>query len=384
MARAHSSGFPHIGADPELREAVDAYRQGDIDQPTLRAVGKDLRARHWAAQSQAGLEWLAVGDFAWYDPVLGHSLAFGVVPQRFAGTCDSRGLPTLDTLLAMANGASAELGTDHSDAQQEQEATQRFDSHYPCVAPQFSAEQRFKLSWEQLFEEVDEAMALGHKVKPVVLGPLTFLWLGTTTGATFDKLDLLERLLPVYGEILGRLAAKGVEWVQIDEPILTLELPQAWKNAFERAYHMLQYSPLKKLVSTGIGGLEGNLGLAVGLPVDGLHVDLMSAPEQLAIVLDRLPSYKVLSLGVVDGRDQSRCDLQQVLAQLQLAEQRFGENLWVASSHALLHRPLKANREHALDASFKGWLAFAVQKCNEIALLARAISNRCAAHTKPA
>lgn len=374
MALAHSLGFPRIGADRELKKALEACWKGDIDQAQLRATGQELRSKHWALQRDAGIELLPVGDFAWYDQVLNHSLAFGVVPQRFAGTCDDRGLPTLDTLFAMARGASTGCCAGHGEAHA-QELTKWFDTNYHYLVPELRADQRFMLSWEQLFEEVDEALALGHKVKPVILGPLTFLWLGKAKGEDFDKLDLLERLLPIYGEILGRLARKGVEWVQIDEPILTLDLPQEWKNAFERAYHILQYSPLKKLVATYFGGLEDNLGLAAGLPVDGLHIDLVRAPEQLAIVLDRLPSYKVLSLGVVNGRNVWRCDLQHALEQLQQAEQRFGQNLWVSSSCSLLHSPVDVDREEQLDAELKGWLAFAVQKCTEIAVLAKALDN---------
>ncbi|NQD92519.1 5-methyltetrahydropteroyltriglutamate--homocysteine S-methyltransferase, partial [Pseudomonas sp. CrR25] len=232
---------------------------------------------------------------------------------------------------------------------------------------------RFQLSWEQLFEEVEEAHALGYKVKPVLIGPLTYLWLGKAKGQAFDKLELLERLLPVYGEILGRLAAQGVEWVQIDEPILGLDLPQDWKNAFERAYHLLQHAPLKKLVACYFGGLEDNLGLAVGLPVDGLHVDLVRAPEQLPLLVDRLPAYKVLSLGVVNGRNVWRCDLDRALTQLRQAEERFAGNLWVAPSCSLLHSPVDLAREEQLDTELQGWLAFAVQKCAEVAVLARAL-----------
>lgn len=374
MALAHSLGFPRIGADRELKKALEACWKGDIDQAQLRATGQELRSKHWALQRDAGIELLPVGDFAWYDQVLNHSLAFGVVPQRFAGTCDDRGLPTLDTLFAMARGASTGCCAGHGEAHA-QELTKWFDTNYHYLVPELRADQRFMLSWEQLFDEVDEALALGHKVKPVILGPLTFLWLGKAKGEDFDKLDLLERLLPIYGEILGRLARKGVEWVQIDEPILTLDLPQEWKNAFERAYHILQYSPLKKLVATYFGGLEDNLGLAAGLPVDGLHIDLVRAPEQLAIVLDRLPSYKVLSLGVVNGRNVWRCDLQHALEQLQQAQQRFGQNLWVSSSCSLLHSPVDVDREEQLDAELKGWLAFGVQKCTEIAVLAKALDN---------
>ncbi|MCV4281236.1 5-methyltetrahydropteroyltriglutamate--homocysteine S-methyltransferase [Pseudomonas capsici] len=375
MALAHNLGFPRIGADRELKKALEACWKGDLDQDGLRATGRELRAAHWQLQKDAGIELLPVGDFAWYDQVLTHSLTFGVIPERFASSRDAAGLPTLDTLFAMARGASTCCGGAQAKTQYAQELTKWFDTNYHYLVPEFSRDQRFQLSWEQLFEEVDEAHELGHKVKPVLIGPLTYLWLGKAKGDDFDKLDLLERLLPLYGEIFGRLARKGVEWVQIDEPILTLDLPQEWKNAFERTYHSLQYSPLKKLIATYFSGLEDNLGLAVSLPVDGLHIDLVRAPEQLATVLDRLPTYKVLSLGVVNGRNVWRCDLDKALEALQQAQARFGDNLWVAGSCSLLHSPVNLEREDQLDAELKSWLAFAVQKCGEIAALSQALND---------
>jgi len=377
MALAHTLGFPRIGADRELKKALEAYWKGDLDAEGLRQTGRELRAAHWQLQKDAGIDLLPVGDFAWYDQVLTHSLTLGVIPQRFAATTDDKGLPTLDTLFAMARGATDSCcgNHHHGEAQYAQELTKWFDTNYHYLVPEFTEDQRFRLGWEQLFEEIDEAKALGHTVKPVLIGPLTYLWLGKAKGNSFDKLDLLECLLPVYGEILGRLAAQGVEWVQIDEPILTLDLPQDWKNAFERAYHILQFSPLKKLVATYFGGLEDNLGLAASLPVDGLHIDLVRAPEQLSRVLSRVPPYKVLSLGVVNGRNVWRCDLDKALEQLQEAQLRFGDNLWVASSCSLLHSPVNLQREGQLDAELKSWLAFAVQKCEEIALLSAALNH---------
>lgn len=375
MALAHNLGFPRIGADRELKKALEAYWKGDIDQAALQAVGRELRAKHWQLQKDAGIDLVPVGDFAWYDQVLTHSLTFGAIPERFANTRDNNGRPTLDTLFGMARGASHSCcGAEHSQGQYAQELTKWFDTNYHYLVPEFSLDQRFELSWSALFEEVDEALALGHRVKPVIIGPLTYLWLGKAKGNAFDKLELLENLLPVYAQILSRLAEQGVEWVQIDEPILSLDLPQAWKSAFERAYHILQYSPLKKLVATYFSGLEDNLGLAVSLPVEGLHVDLVRAPDQLHGVLDRLPTYKVLSLGLVNGRNVWRCDLENALAQLQLAEERFGDNLWVAGSCSLLHSPVDLDRETKLDAELKSWLAFAKQKCSEIAVLRDALN----------
>ena len=374
MALAHNLGFPRIGADRELKKALEAYWKGDIDQAALQNAGRELRAANWQMQKDAGIDLLPVGDFAWYDQVLAHSLTFGVIPERFAGTLDPQRRPTLDTLFGMARGANQRCcGAEHT-AQHAQELTKWFDTNYHYLVPEFSADQRFELSWFELFEEVAEARALGHNIKPVIIGPLTYLWLGKAKGNAFDKLELLEDLLPVYGDILSRLAEQGVEWVQIDEPILSLDLPQAWKNAFERAYHILQYSPLKKLVATYFSGLEDNLGLAVGLPVEGLHVDLVRAPDQLHAILDRLPTYKVLSLGLVNGRNVWRCDLENALAQLQEAEERFGDNLWVAGSCSLLHSPVDLEREAGLDPELKSWLAFARQKCSEIAVLRDALN----------
>ena len=374
MALAHNLGFPRIGADRELKKALEAYWKGDIDQAALQNAGRELRAANWQMQKDAGIDLLPVGDFAWYDQVLAHSLTFGVIPERFAGTLDPQRRPTLDTLFGMARGASQRCcGAEHT-AQHAQELTKWFDTNYHYLVPEFSVDQRFELSWFELFEEVAEARALGHNIKPVIIGPLTYLWLGKAKGNAFDKLELLEDLLPVYGDILSRLAEQGVEWVQIDEPILSLDLPQAWKNAFERAYHILQYSPLKKLVATYFSGLEDNLGLAVGLPVEGLHVDLVRAPDQLHAILDRLPTYKVLSLGLVNGRNVWRCDLENALAQLQEAEERFGDNLWVAGSCSLLHSPVDLEREPGLDPELKSWLAFARQKCSEIAVLRDALN----------
>ncbi len=371
MALSHSLGFPRIGRDRELKKALEAHWQGTLDEAGLRAVGQRLRAEHWQLQKDAGIELLPVGDFAWYDQVLGHSLALGVIPERFR---PAAGKPGLDTLFTMARGAVGNQ-SDHSccGGAHAQELTKWFDTNYHYLVPEFAVDQQFALSWEQLFEEVDEAHALGHAVKPVLIGPLTYLWLGKAKGSDFDKLELLERLLPVYGEILQRLAAQGVEWVQIDEPILALDLPQDWKNAFERAYNLLQREPGKKLIATYFGGLEDNLGLAANLPVDGLHIDLVRAPEQYPTILDRLPAYKVLSLGVVNGRNVWRCDLEQTLALLRHAHERLGERLWVAPSCSLLHSPVDLEREDQLDAELKSWLAFAVQKCREVALLGQAL-----------
>lgn len=370
MALAHNLGFPRIGRDRELKKALEAYWKDEIDQAALEQVGKQLRATHWQLQKEAGIELLPVGDFAWYDQVLTHSLMFGVIPSRHQ---NKNGLVSLDTLFAMARGVSnqsCECGINT----QAQEMTKWFDTNYHYLVPEFIKDQSFKLSWQQLFDEVIEAKTLGHNVKPVIIGPLTYLWLGKEKEANFDKLDLLPNLLPLYGQIFQKLASLGVEWVQIDEPILGLDLPQQWKSAFETAYNLLGREPTKKLVATYFSDLEDNIGLACGLPVDGLHVDLVRAPEQFPMILDRLPVYKILSLGVVNGRNVWCADFEKILSVLKIAAERLGDNLWIAPSCSLLHTPVDLTQEDKLDSELKSWLAFAVQKCKEIAMLTKAIN----------
>lgn len=370
MALAHNLGFPRIGRDRELKKALEAYWKGDISEAELKKVGKELRAAHWQMQQEAGIELLPVGDFAWYDHVLTHSLMFGVIPERHQSKED---LVTLNTLFSMARGVSkATCGC--SGGTQAQEMTKWFDTNYHYLVPEFTKDQQFKLSWMQLFDEVEEAKQLGYTVKPVIIGPLTYLWLGKEKESDFNKLDLLEKLLPLYGEIFQKLAEQGVEWVQIDEPILGLDLPQEWKVAFERAYNLLQREPTKKLIATYFSGLEDNVGLAAMLPVDGLHVDLVRAPEQFPSIIDRIPAYKILSLGVVNGRNVWRADLEKILVTLTQAAERLGDRLWVAPSCSLLHSPVDLTREDKLDAELKSWLAFAIQKCSEVAILVKAIN----------
>ncbi len=365
MTLTHNLGFPRIGVQRELKRALESYWAGDSDRAALERTGRELRARHWALQAAAGLDLLPVGDFSWYDQVLDMSCLLGAVPPRFG---HKGGEVDLDTRFRMARGR-APSGEPVTAC----EMTKWFDTNYHYIVPELHAGQSFALSSSQLFDQVDEARALGHAVKPVILGPLSFLWLGKCKGGEFDRLRLLDALLPVYGELVEALAARGVEWVQVDEPILVLDLPPDWKQAFESTYSRWQGGGVKRLLATYFGALDDNLGLACGLPVDGLHVDAVRAPRQLATVLDRLPPYKILSAGVVDGRNVWRTDLDQALTLLEPARARLGERLWLAPSCSLLHVPVDLAAETGLGAELRAWLAFAVQKLDEVRLLGRAL-----------
>lgn len=367
MTILHNLGFPRIGAQRELKRAQEAYWRGDIDAEQLEQTGRELRARHWQLQADLGLDLVPVGDFSWYDSMLDLSTTLGVVPGRFdwpGGSVD------LDTYFRMARGR-APSGLPAAAC----EMTKWFDSNYHYIVPELEQDQRFALSSDRLFDQVAEAQALGFRVKPVLPGPLTWLRLGKTKGGDFDKLSLLNSLLPVYSELLHRLKVQGVEWVQIDEPILALDLPIAWKNAFEASYNRLHVPGLKRLLTCYFGPLQDNLGLACTLPVDGLHLDAVRAPDELASALDKLPAYKVLSVGIVDGRNIWRTDLNAVLARLSGAKERLGERLWLAPSCSLLHVPIDLEQENDLDPEMKTWLAFATQKLEELVTLRRALDD---------
>jgi 5-methyltetrahydropteroyltriglutamate--homocysteine methyltransferase len=235
--------------------------------------------------------------------------------------------------------------------------------------PEFHLGQTFSLSWRQIIDETAEAIAAGYAVKPVILGPLSYLWLGKEKGQAFDRFDLLQNLLPAYEQLLQALADVGATWVQIDEPILVLDLPAKWQQAFEGVYHRLQHKQLKFLLATYFGSLGENLSTAVNLPVAGLHIDAVRAPEQVLAVVDRLSAHKILSIGVVDGRNIWRNDLDKSLQLLQVAQERLGERLWVAPSCSLLHSPVDLEREEKLNPELKTWLAFAKQKVGEVVAL---------------
>ena len=365
MTIIHNLGYPRIGAQRELKKALEAYWRGELDLGALEAAGRELRRRHWDEQRQAGLDFVPVGDFSFYDHVLDTTAMLGAVPPRFDWDGET---VDLDTVFRMARGR-APTGAPAAAC----EMTKWFDTNYHYQVPELRADMDFRLANTKLFDEVAEAQAAGHKVKPVLLGPLTWLWLGKCRGGDFNRLTLLDRLLPVYGEILQRLRDAGAAWVQIDEPILVLDLPADWRAAFESAYSRLQTPGLNKLLTTYFGALEDNLHLACSLPVEGLHVDLVRAPEQLPLVLDKLPAWKVLSLGVLDGRNVWRADLDRLLETLGAVKERLGERLWLAPSCSLLHVPLDLAGETRLDDELKGWLAFARQKLDELRILRTAL-----------
>ncbi|MCL7928515.1 5-methyltetrahydropteroyltriglutamate--homocysteine S-methyltransferase [Halomonas llamarensis] len=372
MTVSHILGYPRIGARRELKKATEAYWAGELSREALEIKGQTLRQAHWQAQFDAGLDYVSVGDFAFYDQVLNVSVLLGAVPERFNANDEiARGDIDLDTAFRMARGR-APSGEPAAAC----EMTKYFDTNYHYLVPELHQEQHFALACERLFEEVDEAQAAGFTPKVTLTGPLTWLWLGKAKGDAFDRLTLLEGVLDVYVEVLNRLAKQGVEWVQLDEPALVQDLPLAWQQAYERAYHRLQAAPVKLMVASYFGGLGDNLSVATRLPVAGLHVDAVRAPEQLERVIDRLSPHQVLSIGMIDGRNVWRADLAVLRERLMPLKVRLGNRLWLAPSCSLLHVPVDLDAETELGEELTSWLAFARQKLSEVVTLTRLLDGR--------
>ncbi|MDE1146710.1 MAG: 5-methyltetrahydropteroyltriglutamate--homocysteine S-methyltransferase [Azospirillaceae bacterium] len=370
MATTHNLGFPRIGAKRELKFAQEAYWKGQSTRDDLIQVGADLRARHW--RDQAALDLVPVGDFAFYDQVLDMSFTLGNLPERVRGFHGD----ALDNYFRVARGRSAQSAEEHAECcggVAAGEMTKWFDTNYHYIVPEFDAGTQFTLDTTRLLAQLAEAQALGVKAKPVIIGPVTYLALGKAKDGS-DKLALLLRLLPIYAELLAALAGQGVEWVQVDEPILVTELAPEWQAAFTQAYQALKTDTVKLLLATYFGPLKENLPLAAGLPVQGLHLDTINARDEVDALTQAVPADRIISLGVVNGRNIWKTDLEAVLAWLEPVAKTLGDRLWIAPSCSLLHVPVDLGNERKLDAEIKSWLAFAVQKLEEITVLATALS----------
>lgn len=371
MVTTHNLGFPRIGPKRELKFALESYWKGEITRDELLAKGEGLRQRNWRVQSRLDLS--PVGDFSFYDQVLDMSFLLGNLPERaqnFHGN-------SLDNYFRVARGRSAASSEEHVDCCSgiaAGEMTKWFDTNYHYIVPEFTSHTEFKLDASRLLRQLEEAKAQDVKAKPVLIGPVTYLWLGKAKDAA-NKLDLLNKILPLYGDLLDELAARGVDWVQIDEPCLVTELDEDWQHALNLAYHHLKTSKVKILVATYFGSLDGNRYLACNLPVAGLHIDAINAKEEVPLILNILPVQKILSLGVVNGRNIWKTDLNATLDWLEPLAKKLGDRLWIAPSCSLLHVPVDLNSEEKLDSQIRNWLSFAIQKLEELSVLATALNN---------
>ncbi|MGJ4730245.1 5-methyltetrahydropteroyltriglutamate--homocysteine S-methyltransferase [Luteimonas sp. SDU101] len=367
MTTVCNPGFPRIGLRRELKKAVEAYWRGDATAAQLHDQARTLRLRHWQLQHAAGADVVPCNDFSLYDHVLDTAVLFDAVPQRYRSLLES---DPLRGYFAMARGDQRD-GLDLPAL----EMTKWFDTNYHYLVPELEAGQSFRLRGDKPVAEFIEARDAGAKARPVLLGPVSFLLLSKCVDGS-RPLELLPALLPVYAQLLVALRRAGAEWVQLDEPCLVLDLDEDAAQAFQHAYAVLtKAGGPKLLLATYFGPLGPRLPLAASLPVDGLHVDLVRAPEQLDAVLDALRVECVLSLGVVDGRNIWRTDLDRAVTLVRSAADRIGnDRLQVAPSCSLLHVPIDASLETGLAGELRGWLAFAREKIGELRVMADAVN----------
>ena len=363
MTQSANLGFPRIGAHRELKKAEEAYWRGDLSAAALQETARELRGRHWRTQKEAGIDIIPSNDFSFYDQVLDMSATVGAVPARYGwkeNTVD------LDTYFAMARGRNDVTAM---------EMTKWFDTNYHYIVPEFAGDQTFSFSSWKAVEEYEEAKALGIETRPVIIGPVSYLSLGKMKETDADAMALLPALLPVYVELLDALRQAGAKAVQIDEPFLVMDLSASQRAAYRDAFETLSSRGLDITLAAYFGALGDNLEIALSLPVAGLHVDLVRAPDQLPTVLDAMAADKHLSLGLIDGRNIWRADLSAAAALADTAKDTLGaERLQIAPSCSLLHTPVDLDLETKLDDEFRSWLAFSRQKLGEVVALTRALN----------
>lgn len=380
MVYTHNLGFSRIGGKRELKFALENYWRGHSSSEELEKLGNDLRRRHWVLQSS--LDLVPLGDFSFYDHMLDTSFLLGNIPVRAQGYSGS----SLDNYFRLARGRSAPGLAEHQsccgvsnqvDTGESSiaagEMTKWFDTNYHYIVPELLAGTTFQLNAQPLLQQLREAREVGVHPKPVIVGPLTYLALGKAKDRS-NKLGLLSRLVPVYKELLDAFAAQGIDWVQIDEPILVTDLTPEWQEGFKTTYEALQTDDVKLLLTTYFGDLQDNLSLVASLPVQGVHLDATLARHEIDALLAKLSPDCVLSLGVINGRNVWKTDLSSVLDWLQPLAHKLGDQLWIAPSCSLLHVPVDLEYEQRLDQEIVSWLAFAKQKLEELHILGRALT----------
>lgn len=363
MNTFHLAGYPRVGAKRELKFAVEAFWKGNKSESELRQVAADIRQQNWATQISAGADLLPVGDFSFYDHVLDTVCALGAIPARFG--FDPADL-SLNQYFQLARGNENQVAM---------EMTKWFDTNYHYIVPEWHRDTQFKAHAANLIAQINEAKATGHDIKPTLLGPISLLWLGKEKDAGHNRLELLPRLLPEYQKLLRELANAGVDWIQIDEPILAVDIDQEWVDAFAPTYQELAITGTRIIIGTYFASVAEYLDLLKALPVNGVHIDCVRAPEQLAEFANVWPQNKVLSVGVIDGRNVWRANLREIIELLAPVATQLGNNLWIAPSCSLLHSPQDLDIEEKLNPEIKNWLAFAAQKLQELGIIKQALAH---------
>ena len=370
---AHNLGYPRIGNNRELKKASEQYWSGAITQQKLQDAAKAIRINNWLTQKEAGLDLIPCNDFSFYDQVLDMSFMLGLIPDRFSPLLQKKDLTELDIYFAMARGYQKN-GLDIT----AMEMTKWFDTNYHYIVPEFRKDQKFSPISEKAIKEYNEAKAIvGKAAKPVLLGPVSYLLAGKEKDAGFNRIELLDNLLPVYIKLIKALETDGAEWIQLDEPFLVMDLTDQERKAYEITYVALRnlFPSLKFIVATYFECTGTNIDLATKLPVDALHLDLVRCPSQLSDILTPafISSKTILSLGLVDGRNVWKNDFEKSNTFITKAVAAIGKDrVMIAPSCSLLHVPCDLDNEqneNVLTREIKNWMAFAKQKLHEVTAL---------------
>ncbi|MFD3942138.1 5-methyltetrahydropteroyltriglutamate--homocysteine S-methyltransferase [Streptomyces sp. NPDC058579] len=368
-ARATVYGYPRQGQHRELKKAIEGYWKGRVTADALRTTAAELRRAHWSRLAEAGVHEVPTGDFSLYDHVLDTTVMVGAIPARHREAVSA---DALDGYFAMARGTQDVAPL---------EMTKWFDTNYHYLVPELGPDTVFTADSAKQVAELTEALSLGLTARPVIVGPVTYLLLAKPApgvAADFDPLTLLDRLLPVYAEVLADLRAAGAEWVQVDEPALVQDRTPAELNAATRVYRELggRTDRPKLLVASYFDRLGEALPVLAKAPVEGLALDFTGSAaanlEALAGV-GGLPGKRLVA-GVVDGRNIWVNDLAKSLTTLGTLL-GLADRVDVAASCSLLHVPLDAAAERDIDPQILRWLAFARQKTAEVVTLAKGLSH---------
>ena len=371
MVQSAVLGFPRIGPNRELKKITPSNWKGSVSPDELVQVGKDIRKASWLLQKEAGVDIIASNDFSFYDQILDLEYLFNVIPDRYS----KYNLSPLDTLFAMGRGLQdKERNIDVTAL----EMVKWFDSNYHYVRPTFSKKQSYKLNGQKPVDEYLEAKFLGIETRPVLLGPVSFLFLGKSDKDSLDlnPLDLIDKFLPLYKKIINKLQQTGAKDIQIDEPILVLDLSDDINKLIQKSFQYLNENTTVDItLATYFGTVVPNLTVYKNLAVKGLHFDFIRAPQQFEEILSILGQEQTLSVGIVDGRNIWKNNLAKSTEFVNKAVAKLGnDRVVVATSSSLLHTPVDLNNEHKLNPEIKNWFSFAAQKVTEVVLISRKIN----------
>ena len=372
--RTNVLGYPRIGAKRELKKVIEDFWKGTYSQDELLKVARDLRIENWKIQKKEGITLIPSNDFSLYDQMLDMSCLLGAIPSRF--DWDGSEID-LDLYFRLARGKSKTDGSDQSNVLP-CEMTKWFDTNYHYIVPELTEDTDFRISSSKVFSEFKEACDLNIMTKPVLIGPVTYLLLSKNPDKeNFNPLELLHKLIPVYCEIVKRLEDAGAEWIQLDEPIFSTDINEDALKALQISYDTISkaISTAQLIVANYFGGLGEHLSTFTNLPVQALHIDAVRAPSEAALVCDAICNDKLLSVGIVNGRNIWKNNFEDSLNTLRVLLSKVGKKrLLVATSCSLLHSPAALASETEMEDEIKNWLSFSEEKIKEVVVLAKALT----------